>query len=185
MHTNYRLHRQRGITNIQIAMGIAVIGLSILGGLFLLKYPESQKVKNEMAELMDLRSSSVNYATKHGGLYTGMSIATACSFGFFPEGRCTGAGATAAVTNQWGGTIAVALVALTSTNSGVAWTFPGLSSRACIDEITDLWHTAALITVGTTAVKTAATQPLNDAATVTACEAQNNNASVVWTFGPR
>ena len=175
--------RQAGITNIQIAVGIAVVGLSIVGGLFLFKYIEGQKVKNESAEIADLKASSVTFATQHGGRYTGFTIGLACSKGFFPEGRCTGNGASAGVTNAWGGAITANVANLTGTGTGLAWSFPGLSSKACINEITDLWHHAARIAVGTTPVKTATTQDIDDDTIITACEAAADAATIVWTFG--
>lgn len=175
---------QRGITNIQIAMGIAVVGLSIIGGLFLLKYPENQKVKNEVAELMDLRASSVGYATKRGGKYTGLTLATSCAIGFFPEGRCTGAAAATAVSNQWGGAVSLTIVDVNGAGTGIEWRYNGLSPRACIDEVTDLWHSAAKIKIGATEVKDDPTDALAEQATIDACQAADT-ADIYWTFGPR
>jgi hypothetical protein len=175
--------KQAGLTTIQIAVGIAVVGLSIVGGMFLFKYIESAKVKNESAEIADLRSSSVNYATQHAGRYTGISMDIACSKDFFPQGRCSGTGAATTATNAWGGAITVATANLTGANTGVAWTYPGLTTSACIAEITDVWHHAARIDVGTTPVKTATTQALNDAAIIAACKAEADDATIVWTFG--
>lgn len=176
-------NKQKGITNIQIAVSIAVVGLSIAGGLFLFKYIEDQKVKNESAELADVRSSSVSYASQHGGRFTGLTLFVACSKGFFPDGRCSGTGASTAVTNQWGGSVTLTITNLTGTNNGAAWSYPGLSSKGCINEITGMWHHAARISVGTTAVKTATTQDIDDAGIIAACNAATDDATIVWTFG--
>jgi len=176
--------KQAGITNIQIAVGITVLALSLVGGLYLFKYIGQQQDMNESGEISDLKSSSVSYAGLHGGRYTNLTISLACSKDFFPAGRCVGTGASATVTNMRGGAITMAIVNLTGTDTGVQWNYPGYSNKSCIAEITSLWNNAARIDVGGTPVKTATTQTLQDTTIQQACEASNDNATIAWTFGP-
>jgi hypothetical protein len=181
----HALAKQRGISQIQIAIGIAVAGLALVGGLILIKYPEKMKSTNEMTEISDLRSSSVTYATNHGGLYTGMTLDLACKHGFFPDGRCNGTGAGTTVSNQWGGSVTVGIVTINAGNDGLKWTYSGLSNQTCIDQISTMWNVMAKIDVGSTAVKTASNQALDDATAATACSGAGNNASISWTIGTR
>lgn len=179
------LNKQRGVTNIQIAVGLTVVALALLGGVGMLKYPTSMKAINETGELIDLRASTVNYATNHSGKFTGFTLATACALGFFPDGRCTGTGATTAVANTWGGGVSVAVVNVIGTDDGLKWTYSGLTSKSCIDQITSLWNSVAKIDVGSTNVKTSQNQALDDATTGSACKGANDNASIAWTMAAR
>jgi hypothetical protein len=175
---------QAGYTNIQIAVGITVAGLVAISGLYAFVYIGEQKVKNEGTELSRVKSASVNYATQHGGRYTGLTLAVACSKGFLPDGRCTGTGAATTATNQWGGLITLTVVNLTSANTGVKWTYPNYSNKTCIAAVTDMWDHAARIDIGGSAVKSTTIQPLDDNAIITACEATNDDATIAYTFGP-
>ena len=175
--------KQAGVSTVTVAVAVAVTALAIVGGTYALKYISNQKVKNEIAEITDLRASAVYFAAQHGGRYTGLDLNIACNKEFFPAGRCSGTGASTVATNASGGAITIAVTSLTGPGTGAAFTYPGLTSSACISEITDLWNIAARIDVGTTAVKTATTQALVDTTIINACNAAADDADIVWTFG--
>jgi hypothetical protein len=175
-------HFQRGVTGVQLAIFGAVTTLIVIGGVGMTKYIEKQKVSNEQSELNDLKTQSINFAAKHGGSYAGLTLAIACDQGFFPKQRCTGTGASTTVTNLWGGSVTLAIVNVNGTNDGVKWSYPGLSTQACVDEVTTMWDYTAKIDVDTTVVKDAVNKAIDDTATNTACKAAADNATVKWTF---
>jgi hypothetical protein len=176
--------KQAGVSTIIIAVTIAVGALAVVGGLYAFKYIGSMKVTNNAGEISDLRSSSVGYATSHGGRYQGLTLAVACSKGFFPDGRCSGTGASTTVTNQWGGSVTLTVVNLTGANTGAQWGMPGYNNKNCIEEITGIWNHAARISVNGSGVKTTTSQQLDDNTIISACEASNDDATVAYTFGP-
>lgn len=174
---------QRGVTTVQIMVGLAVMGIVAVGGMQTLKRIEDSKLKNELQELISIRAGLVQWASRKGGVFTGFTLATACNHSFFPASRCSGSGATTAVTNEWGSQVTLALTNLTSTNTGVKMIYPGYSSRGCLQQVLDVWHEAARIDVGSTAVKTTTTQSIDEDTANTACKAATDNATVSYTFG--
>ena len=177
---NTLLRRQAGISSLQIVVALAVGALLLTGGVGGFKYIEQQKVNNDMAELGDIRAGLVDFASKHNTTFTGFTLNIGCKQQVFPDTRCSGTGATAAVSNIWGGSYSGTIVNLNSgTNNGYRLGSSGLSDNACIKEIGYQWTQWAKIEVGTTVVKANPTDPIDDDDINNACAGGTN--TVYWT----
>lgn len=84
---------QRGFTNVQIAIGILVGVIILLGSLGGYQYINQAKVNNEISNITDLRSATVRYG-QFTGTFTSANVTTPILLGlnFFPNNSTS---------NQW------------------------------------------------------------------------------------
>jgi hypothetical protein len=187
MNTIARLNRinrkrQRGISNIQIMVGVLISAILILGGMGLMRYIDKAKVNNELNELSELKARTVSYGSQHGGNFAGFTQELAIGFDFFPANRVSGAAGSRVIQNQWKGTITVAPTIVNFANDSVLYTSSGVPSGACKDTAMQVGAIAAKIVVGTTTVKAGPTAALDEAALITACDAAADNASLAYSM---
>ncbi len=172
--------RQAGVSAIQVVVALAVGALILVGGISYFKYIEQQKMNNDMAELNDIRAGLVDYASKHNTSFATLTEDIGCKQQIFPAVRCSGSGASTAISNTWGGTYDVTAVAVSGgTNNGARLASTGYSDVACMKEIGYQWDQWAKIEVGTTVVKATATAAINDTTINTACAGGTN--TIYWT----
>lgn len=175
-------HRQRGISNIQIMVGVLISAILILGGMGLIRYIDKSKVNNDLSELSELKARTVSYGSQHGGTFAGFTQEMAIGFEFFPANRVSGAVGSRVVQNQWKGTIAVAPTTVNFANDAVLFTYTGVPSGACKDTAMQAGAIASKIVVGTTTVKSGSTAAIDEAGLITACDAAADNASVGYSM---
>lgn len=173
--------RQAGVSSLQIVVALAVGALLLSSGAGAFKYIEQQKANNDMAELADIKAGAVDWASKHNTSFNGLNLDIACRQQIFAQKSCTGTGAATAAANLWGGSYAIAATNVSGgTNNGLRLTSPLVPDAVCMKQISYMWNDFALISVGTTGVKTTVTQAIDDAAINSACSGGSN--SVIWTI---
>ena len=148
---------QRGFSNVQIAIGILVTVILLLGALSGYQYIQQSKVSNEVAMLTDLRTAIVRHGQVVGQFDTAAGknaeMKTLIAMNMF-----NGAGLSIDTTankvySQWGGEVTVATGTLTTAGDSLAFTVKGVPSAACKEISTKLDSIVAKIEVGATALK--------------------------------
>jgi hypothetical protein len=175
--------KQGGFTNVQIAIGILVGVILLLGSLSGYQYINQAKVNNEISTLSDLRTATVRYG-QFSGVLTSSNMTTAILNGlnFFTSSglSVTGSGGTTAVGNQWGGTVVPTVGTINTAGDSIIFTFSGVSTYACKELGTKLDNIASIISINATVTK--ASGASSNAATVgTACTSGDAN-SMAYTF---
>lgn len=173
-----RRKAQQGFSNVQIAIGILVGAIIMLGSLGGYQYIVQAKVNNEVSTISDLRSATLRYGQFAGAFSTtNVTLAILNGQNFFRSSglTVTGAGTTLAVTNQWGG-------AVTATNSGgnfIDFTFNGVPDEACNEIARQLDNVVSQITINTTVTK-AIGAASNLATVTTQCAANANSNTMIY-----
>lgn len=172
--------KQAGISNIQIMVGVLISAILILGGIGLIRYIDKAKVNNDLNELTELKARTVQYASSHGGNFTGFTQELAVGLDFFPANRVSGATGSRVVTNQWKGAITVAPGTANVADDALSFLYTGIPSSACKDLVLQVGNIASVITInGTTNVKMSGGE-INEALTITACDSAADNASIAY-----
>jgi len=128
-----QLHAQRGYTNIQLAIGVLVSVVAVLGAIGGFTYVTQAKVNNQLNYLADLKNSTGRLFLQLGSATaSASSAATLNTYGFFPSSTVTGTGATLKVSNQWGGAVTVAQGTAGVLGDSIAYTFTGVPNDACV-----------------------------------------------------
>jgi hypothetical protein len=172
---------QAGISNVQLMIYLLVGAIVLVGGMGGIKYIDKSKVNNELAELTDLKASTISLSNARGGNFTGVTLGTLAGLDFFPRNRVTGTGAATAVTNQWKGAVTAVPATLNVTNDALAFTYTGYPASACKAVVIEAASVVNRIVVGTTQVK-APGGVVNEDTLITACDAGADNNSIVWTI---
>jgi len=156
-------NQQGGYTNVQLAIGVLVSVIAVLGAISGYTYLNQAKVNNEIALIGDLRANTSKFISTQGlGVTTTPLISTLANLGFFPTNLVTGIGtATATVANQWGGTITVASargdgvgVDATHPSDSIAYTFTNVPDAACRILGVSLDSVVSALKIGATSIKT-------------------------------
>ena len=176
------LKKQAGISNIQIMVGVLISAILILGGMGMMRYIDKSKVNNDLNELSEYKAATVSYGSKHGGTFAGFTQELAVGLDFFNPNRVSGAVGSRLVQNQWKGDVTVQPATVNIANDALVFTFTGVPSSACKDTVMQAGNVAAKILIGATTVKTSAVTPVDEAATVTACDAAADNASISYSM---
>jgi hypothetical protein len=179
------LARQKGFNNVQIAVGILVAVVTMLGSLGSYVYVSQAKVNNEISELNDLQSNTVRYGAAISSAFTSsnMTLAILSGINFFPSSRVSGSSTTPVVSNQWGGAITVAVGTINSSGDSIAFSYTGVPDYACKEIATKVDNIASIITVNSVVVKSNGSA--SSAATVgTACGStgNTNNNTMIYTI---
>jgi len=169
----YSTHtKQRGYTNIQLAIGMIVAVLILLGSIAGYKYIDQSKVNNELTILTDLKAATTRYG-QFTGTFTSSNMTTAILTGlnFFPNNSTT---------NQWGGTISAAVGTTSVAGDSIDFTFTNVPTYACKELGTKVDNIASIVTIGSTKTKAAgaASTPLS---VTTACATGDNN-TIIYTL---
>jgi PilS N terminal len=179
-----KLSAQRGFSNVQIAIGILVGVIILLGSLGGYQYISQAKVNNEISTLGDLKAATVRYG-QFVGVFSATNATAAILNGqnFFNGAGLTVTGTAAApvVTNQWGGVVTIAVGNGNTAGDSIDFTFPGVPGDACRDLGTKVDNLAAKVTIGGTVTKAvaAATDP---AKVTTQCAAGGQNNTIIYTI---
>ena len=170
--------QQAGYTNVQIAIGVLVSVIAVLGAISGFTYLNQAKVNNEIALIGDIRANTSKFISTQGlGVTTAPAIATLANLGFFPNNLVTGIGtAGATVANQWGGTITVAAargdgvaVEATHPSDSIAYTFTNVPDAACRILGVSLDSVVSALKIGATTIKTSLAPTSSPATVGTSC----------------
>lgn len=172
--------RQRGYSNIQIAIGILVTIIALLGALSGYQYIQQAKVNNEISMLTDLKSATIRLG---GGrpLFTGteITVANLSGMNFFQGAGLTVTGAT--VSNQWGGTVTPSVGTISQAGDSLTFTFTGVPTGACRELGTKVDNIAARVEIGGTETKApGGTTAIGDV--VTGCNSATDSNTIAYTF---
>jgi len=127
------LQSQQGYTNIQLAIGVLVSVVAVLGAIGGFTYVTQAKVNNQLTYLADLKNSTGRLFLQLGAATASAStLANLNSYGFFPSSTVSGTGATTTVTNQWGGAITVGVGTAGVAGDSIAYTFTGIPNDVCV-----------------------------------------------------
>lgn len=176
------LKYQAGISNIQIMVGVLISAILILGGMGMMRYIDKSKVNNDINELTELKARTVAYGSQHAGNLSGMTKELAIGLDFFPPNRVSGAVGSRAVSNQWKGDINLTPIGLVSAGDAIQFVYTGIPNSACKELAIAAGQIADVIWVGATQVKTGPLSPVNEAAAITACDANGDNTALAYTF---
>lgn len=173
-----KLNSQRGMSNIQIAIGIMVGVIAVLGAIGGYKYINNAKVSNEFAVLSDLKSNTIKYGQAVGTFTaSNSSLATLLGLNFFNNPLLSTTSTT--VTDQWGGPVTVAVGTAVNAGDSLVFTFENIPSEACTDIALRVDALAAAVSINGTATKAvgAASVP---GTVATQCASASN--SIAYTF---
>ena len=144
----FKIKAQRGYTNIQLAIGMVVSILVMLGSLGGYQYVQQTRVTNEIAQISDLKLATQRYgqAIGAGTVFTTANTATTVlqAANFFPSGNNK---------NQWGGTITGANATTAITDDSIAFTFGNVPQFACREIALKLDNVASHITINSVVTK--------------------------------
>lgn len=180
---------QAGYTNVQIAIGVLVSVIAVLGAISGFTYLNQAKVNNEIALIGDIRANTSKFISTQGlGVTTAPAIATLANLGFFPTNLVTGIGtAGATVANQWGGAITVATargdgvaVDATHPSDSIAYTFTNVPDAACRILGVSLDSVVSALKIGATQIKTTLAPTSSPATVGTSCTGNAN--TMVYTI---
>ena len=133
--TNKRLNKQRGITTVQIAIGILVGVIALIGSFGGFQYIAQAKLNLDMNAMQDLKTATARYGSTLGtGGFTTTNVTTAQlnNLGFFAGSGFTVTTTPAlSVLNQYGGAVSAAVGVVTGDVEDITFTFAGLPSTAC------------------------------------------------------
>ena len=175
-----KVAKQRGFSNVQIAIGILVTVIALLGSIAGYQYVYQAKVNNELSELNDLQNSTVKYGSVVGTFNsTNVTPAILAGLNFYPATRVQSDGTT--VNNQWGGTITPALGTILAVGDSIQYTYTGVTDFACKEMGTKADGIAQLISINGTATKTNGT-PSDPALVIANCTGTNNNNTIAYTI---
>lgn len=152
-HTRKAL--QRGFSNVQIAIGILVTIILLLGALSGYQYIQQAKVNNEVSALTDLRAATVRYGQFAAPFNANnANIPVLANLNFFESSgfAVDRVANPATVSNQWGGLVTVAVA---NNGNALAFTFNGVPRDACRELGTKLDNIATDISIDGVATKVA------------------------------
>ena len=132
---------QRGITTVQIAIGILVSVIALVGSFGGFQYVAQAKVNTDVAAMLDLKAATQRYGTSLGsGGFTkdNVTTATLINLGFFGSSGFVLSGTipSQTVANQYGGAVTAAVPTnstdeIATLTEGISFTWNGLPSAAC------------------------------------------------------
>jgi hypothetical protein len=175
---------QRGFSAIQIAIGILVGVIILLGSLGGYQYIMMAKVNNEISTLGDLKAATVRYG-QFSGTFTAVNVTSSILNGqnFFTSSGFTvsGTGAAPIINNQWGGLVTAAKATGISADDSIAFTFNGVPNTACRELGTKVDNLAISVSINGTATK-AAGAATNPATVTTQCAATADANVIIYTM---
>jgi len=175
--------KQFGYTNVQLAIGVLVSVVALLGAINGYTYLNQAKVNNEISLLVSLRASTSRLIATQGlSVTSGPSISTLANLGFFPNNLVTGIGtAGATVSNPWGGSITVAAargdgvaVDATRPSDSMAFTSTNIPDAACRILGVSLDAVVSALKIGATSIKTTLAPTSSPATVGTNCTGNAN-----------
>ena len=139
VHRAHR-HTQRGITTVQIAIGILVSIIALVGSFGGFQYVAQAKVNTDMNMMADLKTATVRYGSTLGAAgftFANVNTDVLKRLGFFDSAGYGVYGGVLAstATHQSGGTVQASLPldegVMTPVSEGITFTWKGLPSTAC------------------------------------------------------
>jgi hypothetical protein len=182
-----RQQAQRGITTVQVAIGILVSVIALVGSFAGFQYVQQAKVNTDVAAMADIKTATMRYGSvlgTNGFTANNSSLTQLISMGFFGSSAFSVTSNTA-VLNQYQGGVSVAIPNdLTSNFDGLTFTFAGMPPTSCRDVAMRIDNLATTIRIfNPNSGVTTSVKPLNgtlDAASVIAgCGPASNNALIV------
>lgn len=148
----FKKNQQRGFSNVQIAIGILVGVISLLGSLSGFQFINQAKVTNEINALTDLKSSTMRYGQFVPSFTGNVSLDTLNEQNFFTASGFTfTGGATPSLTNQWGGAVTVAAGTAVVAGDAIDFTFTNVPVAACKELATKVDNFTAKVKIGSAA----------------------------------
>lgn len=174
---------QQGFSNVQIAIGILVSVIILLGSLGGFQYVEQAKVNNEVSVITDLKAATVRYG-QFAAPFTDVNVNESILNGqnFFRSSgiSVTGTAEALVMTNQWGGPVTVAFGTSVNPGDSIDFAFVSVPNSICNDIATKLDTIVEQIKIGDVVTKVVG-NPTNPLAVTTACAGDNNNI-IIYTI---
>lgn len=181
---NRRAHKQLGMSLPLMAIFITISTIFVVVAIMYgTGYFQKAKASNEVTALSDLKANIVAYGSRVGTFTAAnSSLAVLVGQGLFPKSMVGGTAAAPIVTNQWGGSVTVAVGSVNTAGDSLVVTTAGLPEAGCVVVGTSLDDMALRASVGTTETKALGART-NPASVNTACSAGADNNSLIITFG--
>jgi hypothetical protein len=131
-----RQQAQRGITTVQVAIGILVSVIALVGSFAGFQYVQQAKVNTDVAAMADLKAATMRYGSVLGtnGFTNGnSSLIQLISMGFFGSSAFSVSNGSIPVLNQYQGQVSVALPTEITSNDGLTFSFFGMPATSCRD----------------------------------------------------
>lgn len=175
---------QQGFSNVQIAIGILVSVIILLGSLGGFQYVEQAKVNNEVSVITDLKAATVRYG-QFAAPFTAANVTGPILNGqnFFRSSgiSVTGTAAAPVMTNQWGGPVTVTPGESVNPGDSIDFTFNSVPNNICNEIATKLDSIVENIDVNGTVTK-AVGNPTDPLAVTTACAVGNDENIIIYTI---
>jgi hypothetical protein len=190
-----RPSNQRGITTVQVAIGILVSIIALVGSFGGFQYVAQAKVNTDVNYLADLKTATVRYGSSLGAggfTATNATLSQLNNLGFFNStGMFVTAGTPPTVQHQYQGAVTVAVAAIDDIDlgsEGLNFTFADLPATACRDialRIDNLAHSIKATpakTGGTASVVKTKGGTLDPVAAATGCAGTGNVNQLIVTL---
>lgn len=175
--------RQRGNMIVNVAIGMGVMAIIVLGSMYGFTKYQDAKVNNDLQELSDLKSSTVKYGQSLGVGFDATNVTTArlAGLNFWDKSKVVGTGAAAVVNNQWGGTVTPAPGNINAAGDSIDYSYTGYGEYACKEIAQKVDTIASRVKINGTQTKA------NGAATnvdtvITQCENGAGNNTIIYTL---
>lgn len=151
--------RQRGVTLVELAVAVAVMGLIMAGAMVgVPRLMASVKLNQEIKD-WQMASLAVQNQVMGGSFPAKGQIASEVPKGAVVEGFNRNG---AQILNRFGGTVTFADISGDYPSTGLQVISKGYPSAQCVDFVTKMYPTFATIKIGTTDVKTKASNDMKD-----------------------
>lgn len=174
----YCIKRQKGISNIQIMVGVLISAILILGGIGLIRYIDKAKVNNDLNELTELKARTIAYGTSHGGNFAFLTQELAIGLEFFPKNRISGPIGSKVILNQWKGNVTVEPIQTYTPNDSVLYNYFGVPASACKELVMRALDLTAVVLVNGSFYAKKQNEVFPETTIISGCEAAGDNATI-------
>lgn len=177
---------QRGVSNIQIMIGVLIGGIMIMAGVQMIRMVDQAKIDGDLRDLTDYKKKVVILGAQIGSFGVTQNAAYLSTMGFFDQSIVSGS--PVVISNRWGGEITARATQWITTPSADAYnfTYTGIPSSACKQLATQAANIVDGIMVGTVYVKktpaTGGTGLTDEALAISTCDSGKDKVTMVFTI---
>lgn len=177
----FSLHRQRGISNIQIMIGALISAIMVLGGMGMIRMIDQAKVDNDLRDLADFKEKTVHLAAQHGSMVD-VTQEYVIDLGFFPATDVSGPVGSRIIASRWKGNLSVTPNNYLAAGDSLVFATNGVPTAACKLLGMQATNIADAILVNGTLIKLSkgggGTGFVNEAALISRCDAGSDNSTI-------
>lgn len=128
--------KERGSQTVHVGIGIAITAIMLVAASAGFRYQQNARAANDVQMLNSLKLATVDYGMSIStGIFssTNVTIPILGDAHFFDDPTLFYTSGASSVTNQWGGTLSVAVGSVFTTGDSIIFTSTNIPKAACID----------------------------------------------------